>query len=93
MTVGEPQLVVDKLIVIFVNLPYLRLLQQVVAMVHELTERVERAHHLLHVGDDRLILVLRQGGHVVGRNLIVDAELHLLRVDQYELQLIRVLLI
>ena len=83
----------NELIVVLINLLHIRHLQQVVAMIHQLTERVERTHNLLHVRDNRLILILRETGHIVRSNLVVDTEFHLLRVHEHKLQLVRMLLI
>ena len=93
MSVGELQLVVNELIVILIDLLHLRLLQQIIAVIHQLAERIERTHHLLHIGNDRLLLILGKGCHVMRRDSAIHAELHLLRVDQHKLQLIWVLLI
>ena len=93
MAVGKPQLVMNELVVVFVYLLHVGQFEHVVAVIHELAQRVERSHHLLHVGDDRLVLILRQRGHIVGGYLVVDAELHLLWVHEYELQLVWMLLV
>ena len=67
-------------------------LQKVVAGVHELAETVERTHHLLHVGDDRFVIIRHHSHEMVGDGRI-HAELNLLGVDEHKLQFIRVFLI
>ena len=92
MPVLGVELTVDKLVVVLRNLAHLRNLQQVVALIHLDAERVERAHHLLHVSDDGLLAV-RQLGQVVPLDLAVERQLHLLGVDHHKLQLRRMFLV
>ena len=93
MTLGEVELVVDELLVIFFNVTRASHLQKVIARVHELAEGVQRSHHLRHIGNDRLFLVLGKRCHEVVGEGRVDAEFNLLRVYQHELQLIGMLLV
>ena len=93
MPVVGIQLTGNELLVILLDIMGTGNLQQVVTRIHLLTERVQRTHHLRHVGDDRIgILVGHLGQEVVGDGLI-ETELHLLRVHKHDLQLCRVLLI
>ena len=80
------------LVVIFLDVARSCQFQQVVAMVHECAEALERAHHLGHVGNDRLVVVVHLRHEVVGYGGI-DAELNLLRVDEHKLQLVGMLLV
>ena len=93
MTVVRVEPVVKVKSVIVLYLVHTCGLEQVVAMVHQCAERVERAHHLLHVGDDGLVVVLGQTGHEVLGYLVVGGKLHLLGVYQHKLQFIGVLLV
>ena len=54
-------LTVNELLVVLLDITGADLLQQVIAGVHELTEGVERAHHLRDVGDDGISIIV---GHL-----------------------------
>ena len=93
MTVVGIQLTGDEFLVVFLDVMGSGNLQQVVAGVHLLTERIQRAHHLRHISDDRVgILIWHLCKEVVGDGL-VKTEFHLLWVDEYDLQLGGMLLI
>ena len=81
-----------KLGVVFLDVPHLGFLEQVVAVVHELAEAFERLHHLRHVGDDGVFAVGDFGEEMV-LNRGVHAELHFLRVYHHEFQFGGVLLV
>ena len=84
---------VDVLIIVLVNLLDLRAFQQVIAMVHQFTQRVQRAYNLLHIGDNGFVFVLRKRSHIMWSNLVIDAELDFFRVNENEFQFIGVFLI
>ena len=86
------ELAVDELVVILTQVAYASCLEQVVAGVHLHTKRLEGLHHLGDVGDDGIFAVGELGQEVL-LDGGVDAELHLLGIDHYELQLGGVLLI
>ena len=92
VTVLRIQLAVDKLRVIFLDVTASRVLQELVTVVHFHTQRVQRLHHLRHVGDDG-ILSVGQLGQEVTLNRRVDGKFHLLRVNNDELQLTGVFLV
>ena len=54
-------LTVDKLLVVLLDVTGADLFQQVIACIHELTEGVERAHHLRDIGDDGISIIV---GHL-----------------------------
>ena len=83
---------VQELVVIFLYITRTGELQQVVAVVHECTQTLQCAYHLRNVGDDRFVVVVNLRHEVVGDRR-VDAELHLLRVDEHQLQFVRMLLV
>ena len=86
------ELMAQILVVVFLQIACSCHFQQVVAVVHKGAEALERAHHLGHVGNDGLVVVVNLCHEVVGY-WGVDAELHLLRVDEHKLQLVGVLLV
>ena len=93
MSVFGVQLAVAELLVVFLQIAGAGFLQQVVAAVHLYAEALQRVHHFLNVCDDGLVvlvLYLRQEMIDYG---CIDAEFHLLRVNHYQLQFCRVLLI
>ena len=81
-----------KLGVVFLDVPHLGFLEQVVAVVHELAEAFERLHHFRHVGDDGVFAVGNFGEEMV-LNRGVHAKLHFLRVYHHEFQFGGVLLV
>ena len=83
---------VDVLLVVFLDVSCSRLLQQVITRVHQHAEAVECSYHLGDIGDDRLLFV-RDGSHEMVGNAGINAELHLLRVDEHQFQLVWMLLI
>ena len=93
MPLRKVEVVVDELVVVFLNLLYLSHLQHVVPVVHELAQGVESPYNLVDIRDDRLVLVFGQRCHVVRCYLVVYGELHLLRVYKYEFQLVGVFLV
>ena len=66
MSVCQAQFMIDVLLVVFLDVSGSRLLQQVVAAVHQNAETVERADHLGYIGDDRLVLVSQCRHELVG---------------------------
>ena len=86
------QAAVDELLVVLLDVAHVGRLQQVVACVHLHTDGVQRLHHLGDVGDDGFGLVGQLGQEVVLDDG-VDAEFHLLGVDEHKLQLGGVLLV
>ena len=93
MSVLRIQLAVNELLVILLDIARLGHLQQVVAGIHLLAQRVQRAHHLGDVCDDGIRLLVWYLGQEVLLNSGIDAELHLLRVYQHYLQFCRMLLV
>ena len=95
MPVGKLQLVVDEFVVVFLDVAGSGHLQQVVSVVHQFAERVQRANHLRHIRNDGFFLsgVVGNLGHEVVYDGCIDGEFHLLGVDQHELQLVGMLLI
>ena len=91
MVVLGIELSVDEFIVVFRYLTHTGFAQQVVALVHLYAERVECAHHFLHVGDNGLIAV-GQFCQVVSFYFVVERELNLFGVYHDKFQLRRVLL-
>ena len=92
MSLLRIEAMIEELVVIFLNVSCSGEFQQVVAMVHERAKTLQRAHHLCYVGDDGFVIVVHLRHEVIG-NGRVDAELHLLRVDKHQLQLVRMLLV
>ena len=92
MSVGQLEPVVDVLLVILLDVSGTGFLQQVVSAIHQHTETVERSYHLGNICDDRFFLVRNCCHEMVG-DAGVNAEFHLLRVDEHQFQLIRMLLI
>ena len=82
----------DELVVILGNLAHLGRAQQIVAGVHFDAERVQRIDHLVRIGDDRVVLA-RHLGQKMALELRVERQLDLLRIDQHELQLRRMLFV
>ena len=95
VTIGNTQSVVHKLSVIFLDVLRTSLLQEVVAGIHKFTETVQCTDNLRNVGDDSFLFagLVRHLCHKVVYYRSIDAELHLLRVDEYELQLVRMFLV
>ena len=93
VTTARRDLTVDELPVVLLDISGTHLLQQVVAGIHQLTERVQRPYHLRHVGDDGIGIVIGHLRQEMVDQRIVDRELHLLRVHEHDLQLCGVLLI
>ena len=95
MTVLWVQLMVDELLVVLLQFTYVGELEQVIAVVHLLTYRVQRLYHLAYVSDDRLvgITLRRYLSEEVVKQRLVDGELHHLWVNKHELQFTRVLLV
>ena len=86
------QTTVDKLLIIFSDITYMRHLQQVITGIHLHTNRIQRLHYLRHVCNNRLTAIGKFGKEMVFNDR-VDAELYLLRVDQDKLQFSRMFLI
>ena len=93
MSVFGVQLAVAELLVVFLQVAGAGFLQQVVAVVHLYAEALQRVHHFLYVGDNRLVVLVLDLCQEVIDYRRIDAELHLLRVNHHQLQLCRVLLI
>ena len=91
MAVRQPRndLALGKLGVVLLDVPTLRRLEQLVALVHFHAQAVERGHHFAGVRDDRVFAV-RQLRQVMAHNLVVQGEFHLLGVHQDKLQRRRV---
>ena len=83
---------VDKLLIILLDITYMSHLQKVIACIHFHTNRIQRLHYLGHVRNNRFASVGKFGQKMVF-NDGVNAELHLLRVNQYKFQFSRMLLI
>ena len=79
--------------VVLLDVAHLGLLQQVVAVVHELAEAFERLHHLGHIGDDGVLVVVGYLGQEMVLDGGIDGELHLFGVDHHEFQLGRMFLV
>ena len=62
VTISQFQSMVHVFLIILLDVSGSRLLQQVVAAVHQHAEAVQRSHHLGYIGDDRLLLI-RNGSH------------------------------
>ena len=86
-------LAVDELLVILLDVTGTHFLQQVVAGIHQFTERVQGAYHLRHIRNNRIGIIVGHFGQEVVDQRIIDGELHLLRVHKYDLQFCRMLLI
>ena len=95
VTVGQAELMVHVLMVILLNIARTSHLQQIVAVVHQFTEGVERTDHLGNVRDDSLLIAGFIGnlGHEVVHDRRIDGEFHLLWVNKHELQLVGMFLI
>ena len=83
----------QELLVILLDVTCADLFQQVITFIHQLTERVQCAHHLRHVGDDGIGIVIGHLRQEVVDEWVVDRELHLFRVYKHNLQFCGVLLI
>ena len=92
MSLFRIQFAVDEFLVILLDVAHMGSFQQVVAGIHLHTERVQRLHHLGHVGDDGIFAIGQFGKEMVFDHRI-DAEFHFLGVDKHELQFSRMLLI
>ena len=95
MAILRIELTFGELLVILLKFSYISQFQEVIAVVHLLTNRVERLDNLLHISDDWFVSVtlwwyLCQ--EVVLQRLI-DREFHHLRVNKDELQLCRMFLV
>ena len=95
MTVGKAELTVHEFLVVFLDVTRTGHLQQVVAVVHQFAEGVERADYLGHIGDDSFLVARIVGNlrHEVVHDGGIDGEFHLLGVNEHEFQLVGVLLI
>ena len=89
---GEVELVVDELVVIFLNVSCPGKLQHVVAVIHERAQTLKGAHHLGHVGYYGFVVGIHLSHEMVG-NGRVDTEFHLFRVDEHKLKLVGMLLV
>ena len=83
---------VDKLLIILLDITYMSHLQEVIACIHFHTNRIQRLHYLGHVRNNRFASIRKFGQKMVFNDGI-NAELHLLRVDQHKFQFSRMLLI
>ena len=86
-------LTLQELLVILLDIACADFFQQVITLVHQLTEGVQRAHHLRHIGDDGIGIVVGHLRQEVVDERVVDRELHLLRVYKYDLQFSRMFLV
>ena len=95
MTVGHAQLMLDELLVVLLDISCSRNLQEIIAVIHQFTQGVQGLDHLGNVCDDGfLFLIIRWNlRHEVVHNRCIDAELYLLRIDEHELQFVRMFLI
>ena len=66
--------------IILLDVAHFGLLEQVVAVVHELTQALERLHHLGHVGDDGVFVLIGNLGQEVPFDGCIDGELHPIKV-------------
>ena len=87
------QLALNKLLVVFLDVTCLCHFQQVVAGVHLLTQRIQRAYHLCDIGDDGVGILVGHFGQEMFLNAGVDAELNLLRVNEHDFKFCGMLLI
>ena len=92
MTIFRVELTGREFGIIFLDVSRLGTLEQVVSVIHQLAEALERLDHLSDVGDDGIVAIRDSCKEMVfyGR---IDTELHLLGVDHDEFQLRRVFLI
>ena len=86
------QATVDKLLIIFLDITHMSHLQEVIACIHLHTNRIQRLHYLRHVCNNRLTSIGKFGQEMIFNDR-VNAELHLLRIDQDKFQFSRMLLI
>ena len=86
------QTTVDKLLIIFSYITYMRHLQQVITGIHLYTNRVQGLHNLRYVCNNRFASIRKFGQEMIFNHRI-DAEFYFLRVDQYKFQFCRMLLI
>ena len=95
MTVGRLQLMLHIFLIILLDVSGTGNLQQVVAVIHQLTKGVQSLDNLCNISDDSFLVL------IVGRNLRhemvhdggIDTKLHLLRINKHELQFVRMLLV
>ena len=78
------QMTAYKLSVVLLDITCMRLHQQIVAVIHFLTKRVQRLDHLRKIRNNSLIGI-RQLGQIMTFYLRIDTKLYHLRVYQYEL--------
>src|SRR5690606_723835 len=76
----------DELLVVFPDVSRACFLQQIVTIIHLDAKRIERMHHLLRIGDDR-IFFSRKLCEIMILDVTIDTKLHLLRIDEHELEL------
>ena len=84
---------VEVFLVVLLYVSGTSLLEQHVAVVHESAQTIESLYHLARIGDNRFVVVLLESGHEMVGDGVVHAELHFLRVYQYELHLVGMLLV
>ena len=90
MAVVRVQPALDEFAVVLLEVAAAGFFQQVVPLVHLDAERVEGRDDLRDVRDDG-VLFARQLREVVALDVVEQREFHLLRVDEHELELRRVL--
>ena len=93
MSVFGTEPVVEEFGVVFFDVSCSGFLEQVVAAVHQHAESVQGLDYFRGVGDDRFVHVLVQRSHEMVGYGTIDAEFHLLRVDEHELQLVGMFLV
>ena len=92
MSTFRIKLMAEEFLVILLNIPCTSDLQHIIAMVHECTERLQCSHHLCNISDDRALIFINSSHEMIS-NRTVNRELHLLRVNEHNLQLVRMLFI
>ena len=86
------ELAADKFLVVLLDVANHGILQQLVAIVHFDTQRIQRVNDLGGVRDDGLIRI-RQLGQEVPLDLVVERQFYFLGIYQYRFDFRRVLLV
>ena len=92
ITVHTTQTVVDKLLVVFLDIANTCNLEKVITMIHKRAEAFQCTYNLCHVGNDWLLICIWNLSHEGISDWVVDRELYLLWIDKHNLQFVRVLL-
>ena len=92
VSLGWQQLLIEEFLVILLDRAHRCKLQQLIAVIHLHTERLERTHHFVDIGNDGLIFAIKLRKEVF-LEYAIEAELDHLGVYHHELEVCRVHLV